>query len=361
METSALSSLERQHCTGDRWPDTWRAVVTLDDHSNEPSILESHTHARAALQDALKAFRERGVNVNGVERVRGSASDEIRMEDFFMEHKSCQWIAKVRLDADDVLAPCYFENLQDVTLERLQQTRTAKGDPWLGAVVGPRQLTEVILGKGICHAHVQDHKVFSGSSVGQTIILSRDAYLQLGRVPSGSHTQILQIVRNDVVHNIIGHKDYFSRAGSLFHTSTDNTSVSGYGLYNRSYDEEDESTSRIAMVDTLYAFGYRQLYMITPLSGHFPWGKIGSYQACDAAGITNAEALIEYDVGDLMAGAEKLSELDMIDACQSNKWFVDVQKSLFVLGEDCHQMTTRRRAEHLSPYHNRGGEKKTAG
>ena len=359
MVNSALGSLQNQTIARTAWPTSWQTVVFIIDDTASDTLLEEHMDMVAmTLTDPIRSLQQEGIHVYMTENTRKKreAAAPMPLTDpaaLIKENPQCRWIAKIRLDADDILAPGFFEYLaNDVVVDILEGTRTAEGDPWLGAVVASRTLNKLFVGKHICHASLMEGNLFSGFSVGQTIIVSADTFAALGhKIVGGDLGTLGQLFRNDVARKVLHDPEYSSRAGSLpVVNKMTNSSEAGFRELDDVYDLIDAARSRVMILDSKATFGKVHPYLITPLSGSFPWGWLDSFPACDMEQMERVKATFNYSVEFAFIGASTFQPVELVDACQSNSFFPKTQKPLFEQGEDCFQMAARRAKSKMSPF-----------
>ena len=347
MLNSALGSLKNQTSTRSAWPSTWQAILSISDKTVNGALLAEHYGlVDETLSEPIRKLQQEGIHLF-MTRNPGSALKRLAME-----NPLCAWVANIRLDADDVLAPGYLEYISNNVVKQLEQTTTFKGDPWLGAVLAPRRLNRVVLGHGICMASMMERKVFAGYSVGQATLVSVSVFATLGySAVSGDHTAVLQLLRNEVTRKVLRDVNYSSRAGRLpaLNKST-NLMEDGFQSYNEAYDKMDEAQSRITFIDIREnSFGPVHPYLVTPLSGHFPWGELNELPPCTLSQMKQIQGGFGYNIDFAFAGMKILEPIQLIDACRSNIHFRKAAKEMFSSdAENCFQMVQRRLVSTMS-------------
>lgn len=172
-------------------------------------------------------------------------------------------------------------------------------------------------------------------------------------MPTGSHTELGQLLRTEVARKVLNDSEYSSLAGTLpVLNKWTNEWEAGFRDYNKSYDLVDAARSRVMTLDTKETFGKIHPYLITPLSGSFPWAEINTLPACNSTQIKNIQSSFNYSVKFAFDAAMIFQNVELIDACQSNSFFSHTQKALFLGNqtEDCHQMVDRRAKSKVSPF-----------
>ena len=340
---SALSSLRNQTSAQAAWPNSWEAVLSIVDRTVNRTLWEEHQNlVNATLHGPVRKLQQEGIQLF----VTGHGRQRRSLKQLVAENPQCAWVAKIRLDADDVLAPGYFEYISnEIVVKNLEGTLTTEGRSWLGALIASRKLNRVVLGKGVCEAEMMEGQLFAGWSVGQAIVVPVSVFADLGyNIVGGDHTTVGQLLRNEVAHKVLHDADYSSRAGRLPALSkSTNQTEDGIPDYNKAYDDLDATRSRVLIVDTNNTFGHVHPYLVTPLSGHFPWGELNELPRCTGPQKKKIQAGFSYSIDFVFAGMEILKPVELVDACLSNNHFRLASPSLFSsVGENCFQMTQRR-------------------
>jgi hypothetical protein len=344
MVSAAFASLKNQTSARTVWPNSWQAVlVVADNTANDTLIAEHQRLVNRTISEPIRKLQKDGIHIYTTKNSKKDRSLEQLVED----NPQCAWVAKIRLDADDFLAPGYFEYIANsVVVNKLEVTTTSAGESWLGALIASRRLNKLVLGKGICDSNIEKSSIFSGYSVGQTIVVSVSVYAELGyKIIGGDHTALGQLLRNEVAHKVLHDADYSSRAGRLpALNATTNQMEDGFASYNEEYDQLDATRSRVLILDIYESFGQVHPYLITPLSGHFPWSELSKLPHCTVSQIEKIKAGFGYNIDFAFAGMETLEPVELIDACSSNSFFFSTAAKLFSYArETCSQMVERRR------------------
>ena len=196
----------------------------------------------------------------------------------FFGRTKCSWVVAVKLDADDVLAPGYLDWIVKDVIPTLKR----------GAVVASRRLPRLNYGYKRCNSDPTEGvkgklgfddtcPYWSGWSVGQTRIFRREVFKAL-KMPfeSVAHALALTFYRRDVITEILKEKPpwFFKR---------DFKHAKRWHLFRRS-DKIMEKKTGIKMIDSVEAgFGPSGIYMKTPLSSHFPFGRLNRLPKCTPA------------------------------------------------------------------------------
>lgn len=340
---SAFSSLKNQTIARSAWPKSWQAVLSIADRTVNKTLLEEHRKlVNVTLHGPLRKLQQEGIQLF----VTGNGQQGRSLKQLVAENPQCAWVAKIRLDADDVLAPGYLEYISnEIVVKKLEGTSTTEGRSWLGALIASRKLNRVVLGKGVCEAKMMEGQVFAGWSVGQAIVVPVPVFVDLGYdIVGGDHTSVGQLLRNEVAHKVLHDADYSSRAGRLpaLNKST-NQMEDGIPNYNKAYDDLDATRSRVLIIDTNNTFGHVHPYLVTPLSGHFPWGELNELTPCTGPQKEKIQAGFTYSIDFVFAGMEILKPVELVDACLSNNHFRLASPRLFSsVDENCFQMAQRR-------------------
>lgn len=203
---------------------------------------------------------------------------------------NCEWVVSVKLDADDVLAPGYLDWIADKIIPTLDR----------GALVASRRLPRLNYGFNRCYANPKKglqgnmgtHATcpyWTGWSVGQTRIFRRDVFEALGMpFQSDPHALALSKLRSAVFWKILKKEPPAS-------LKSDFKLAKNFTLFN-SKEAEMENATGIKMVETTDGgFGPAGIYMKTPMSSHFPFGKVRTFARCSpdkwAEAVSNATTL----------------------------------------------------------------------
>ena len=339
-------SQESDKCTGCLAQILGGGLDHIADNTANNTLLEEHQRLMdMTLSEPIRKLQQDGIHLYTT-RKNGQHVRSLRQ--LVKQNPQCAWVANVRLDVDDVLAPGYFEYISNnVVVDKLEGTTTARGESCLGALVTSRTLNKLVLGKGICEANMLEGNLFAGSSVGQTAVTSVHAFSEMGyRIAGGGqHKTLCQRLRNEVARKVLHDADYSSRAGRLpALNKTTNQMDDGFETYNEAYDQLDATRSRVLIFDRYETFGQVHPYLITPLSGHFPWGELSKLPPCTVSQRERITAGFGYDIDFAFAGMTALESVELIDACRSNSFFQTAAANLFShAGETCFQIVQRRR------------------
>jgi len=196
---------------------------------------------------------------------------------------NCAYIARTRLDADDVLHPRFFDYVGRAVLLVAAKNR-------LGALVAVQNCRthRLVAVPGHCEllGPPRGQRIeTAGCSCGQTVVLRRDVLTRLKSFPTGDHTKLLDNLRGRVAREFLGRKKWEASLpmgiiprGRVWWMSAD----------HKALDAADEATSSVmlfepegpqtgAMSGTNSSAGRRDLlrltppalYMYQPLSGSF--------------------------------------------------------------------------------------------
>jgi hypothetical protein len=188
---------------------------------------------------------------------------------------NCEWIVSVNLDADDILVPGYIDWIINQILPTLDK----------GAIVASRRLPRLHYGFNRCNLDVKQGLLgklgtwetcpyWSGWATGQTRILRRDIFESLDRplhpVP---HALALSQLRSAIITNLL-------KQIPPVYLHNDFELAKNYTLFE-SIDNEMELITGIKMIDSTDAgFGPAGIYTKTPLSSHFPFAEVSTYDYC---------------------------------------------------------------------------------
>jgi hypothetical protein len=281
LKQGPFQSLHHQLLLHRKWPAHWSVVVVVHGYEKHAALIESELIPTQNSLPFNLIITRRQLN-----------------ESAMVDNGRCQWMVRVRLDADDLLAPGYLNYLQNEVIQK-------QSKHWFGAVVLARAVQMRVQGKGLCGQRWKvDQPFYSGYSMGQTIIMPRRFWINTGRQMFGcQHTECVQVYRDLVANRVLGMFDYHSLSGSAH---------GGHELFDAAYDAKDEPMTRVRAIDISSQF--KHVYMINPLSGHFPWKLVKTNGS--------ARCSTRPDDDSIWDG---LSEGD---AAQSNKRFIRSQSEV---------------------------------
>lgn len=239
----------------------------------------------------------------------------------WFEKTTCEWVVSVKLDADDVLAPGYLDWIVKKVIPTVDR----------GALVATRRLPRLNYGFHRCDTEINSGlngilgkpetcPYWSGWAVGQTRIFRRNVFDSLGRpFQSDAHALALTIMRKAVYNEILKETPPWYLRENFQHAKR-------WHMFRRS-DAIMEKTTGIKMVDSVEAgFGPSGIYVRTPLSSHFPFGKTPTLAPCTKKKWTETVARVtaknvvkgKYDY---LYEWGKTSNLTYYDLCKSSKIF----------------------------------------
>jgi len=232
-------------------------------------------------------------------------------------HK-CKWISTVWLDADDALLDGYFKYITEEIPRILAQTTTLEGKPWRGGVFALRSPRWLEIGLGRCIGIYKGRNIFCGYSQGQGLILDRSVWNELGQqmLHHGFHVKWLKIVREYVMHGL-GDKDYVSMAGEGNYVIFDDSDEEMILL-----DQKEETESQIKMFDLSKNWTTSGLFVKTPFSSHFPWGRLSNMPQCTNENRYEIQREMPQYIGYIIDAWLKHKEIHITftEACESNHY-----------------------------------------
>jgi len=293
----------------------------------------------------------------------------------------CEFITYSRLDADDILAPGFFQAMHEV----IKNNYSGLGPydkPWLGGFFSFREAVNwqlMLGGNGYkygnragtwCRWRDEFHNGMSlaaGFSIGQTKALRTSVWEKIGFSAGGSHVLAMNDFREFVVHGYLNDTSW--KAKTLTHLNK----KARCGDKNKSrqrtekhgndpllcVDEQisDQDYSRLWLMDVMNSgqFGLRPagIYMLTPLSGHWPWYRTESASVrkfkhlCDSpVGLKEANShFSSIPLDDYIKHSKAIfsdDKFNVMDACMSNTFWRNINSDLFLTPEEtCEQLAGR--------------------
>jgi len=293
----------------------------------------------------------------------------------------CEFITSSRLDADDIVAPGFFAAMHTVIRNNYSGLGPNK-KPWLGGFFSFREAPnwQLLLGGHAyrdsneagawCRWKDESHtgmNLAAGMSIGQTKALRTNVWDKIGFPHDRSHVHAMNDFREYVVHKYLNDTAWKPKTLTHLNKRVRCSDKNKSRQKNEKHGEDpmlcapehiaDQDYSRMWLMDVMNSGQFELqpagIYMLTPLSGHFPWYHNESVDVhkfkhlCDSpAGLKAANSRFSsIPIAEYIAASKATfsdDKFSVLDACLSNIFWRKTQSALFKNDkETCEQMASR--------------------